>query len=134
NKASLYKICFEGLMLGVIVFGSAILGYYIHDVDNAKYAQTFAFMVLAFSQLFHAWNFRSLSQSIFSLKTKNPIFIIYFIISFLVQLIILFIPICQKYFNLAKLSFWDINIIMFLSFIPIFIIELYKKYLKYKLI
>nr|QOX89565.1 cation transporting ATPase C-terminal domain-containing protein ['Parthenium hysterophorus' phyllody phytoplasma] len=51
----------------------------------------------------------------FSLKTKNPIFIIYFIISFLVQLIILFIPICQKYFNLAKLSFWDINIIMFLS-------------------
>ncbi|XKW59138.1 cation-translocating P-type ATPase [Candidatus Phytoplasma australasiaticum] len=134
NKASLYKICFEGLMLGVIVFGSAILGYYIHDVDNAKYAQTFAFMVLAFSQLFHAWNFRSLSESIFSLKTKNPIFIIYFIISFLVQLIILFIPICQKYFNLANLSFWDINIIMFLSFIPIFIIELYKKYLKYKLI
>ncbi|WP_420914571.1 cation transporting ATPase C-terminal domain-containing protein [Candidatus Phytoplasma australasiaticum] len=45
----------------------------MHDVDNAKYAQTFAFMVLAFSQLFHAWNFRSLSESIFSLRSFGPL-------------------------------------------------------------
>nr|QOX89467.1 cation transporting ATPase C-terminal domain-containing protein ['Parthenium hysterophorus' phyllody phytoplasma] len=61
---------FRRFDVGRYCFGSAILGYYIHDVDNAKYAQTFAFMVLAFSQLFHAWNFRSLSQSIFLLKQK----------------------------------------------------------------
>ncbi|MDV3166105.1 MAG: cation-transporting P-type ATPase ['Waltheria sp.' little leaf phytoplasma] len=130
NKSIIYKIFLEGLMLGIIVFGSAILGYYMHSVDNIKYGQTFAFMVLAFSQLFHAWNFRSLSKSIFSIKTKNNLFIIYFIISFLIQFIILFIPICQKYFNLANLSFLDIIIVIIISLIPILVVELFKKYFK----
>ncbi|MDO8064111.1 cation-translocating P-type ATPase [Candidatus Phytoplasma bonamiae] len=130
NKSIIYKIFLEGLMLGIVVFGSAILGYYIHSIDNFKYGQTFAFMVLAFSQLFHAWNFRSLSKSIFSIKTKNNLFIIYFVISFAIQFIILFIPVFQKYFNLAKLSFWDISIIIVISLIPILIVELFKKYFK----
>ncbi|MDO8023767.1 MAG: cation-transporting P-type ATPase [Pigeon pea little leaf phytoplasma] len=130
NKSTIYKIFLEGLMLGIIVFGSAILGYYSHSIDNFKYGQTFAFMVLAFSQLFHAWNFRSLSKSIFSIKTKNNFFIIYFIISFAIQFIILFIPVFQKYFNLAKLSFWDISIIIVISLIPILVVELFKKYFK----
>ncbi|MFW8664540.1 cation transporting ATPase C-terminal domain-containing protein, partial [Candidatus Phytoplasma citri] len=130
NKSIIYKIFLEGLMLGIIVFSSAVLGYYIHSFDNIKYGQTFAFMVLAFSQLFHAWNFRSLSKSIFSIKTKNNLFIVYFIISFLIQFIILFIPICQKYFNLAKLSFFDIIIIIIISLIPILVVELFKQYFK----
>ncbi|WP_374695352.1 cation-translocating P-type ATPase C-terminal domain-containing protein [Areca yellow leaf disease phytoplasma] len=58
NKKTYQKIILEGFLIGLLAFVASLIGYYNHDEsDKIRYAQTFAFMVLAFSQLIHVWNF-----------------------------------------------------------------------------
>ena len=66
------KIAFQGLLLGLISFGAYTIGWYLESsplrADKMMTAQTMTFIVLALSQLAHAFNVRS--QTFFYLQIK----------------------------------------------------------------
>ncbi|MDV3198096.1 MAG: cation-transporting P-type ATPase [Vigna little leaf phytoplasma] len=126
------KIIFEGLMIGILTFCASFVGYKKYNNQNI-YGQTFAFMILCFSQLFHVFNLRHFKKSIFQLPL-NLYLIISFLISVLLQIIIFIIPFFRNKFRLANLILVDFIIIFLFSITPLIIIEIKKMINKNKIL
>ncbi len=123
------KIAFQGLLLGLISFGAYTIGWYLESsalrADKMMTAQTMTFIVLALSQLAHAFNVRSQTSSIFKLKRNKYIYYALFA-SLALQLIVVFLPFTREIFGITTLSIDKWLIIIGLVSLPIVIVELSK--------
>lgn len=123
-----FKIAWQGIMLGILSFLAFVIGYYIHEGTQTQKllnASTITFMVLAISQLFHAFNAKSQTKSIF--KTKiNKYLIGAFIISLLLQLLTISFAFTRNLFDLSSLNLIEWLIVVGLSVTPVIVIEIYK--------
>jgi Ca2+-transporting ATPase len=88
-------------------------------------AQTMTFIVLALSQLAHAFNVRSQTTSLFKLKRNKYIYYA-LLASLSLQLIVVFLPFTQNIFGITSLSFDKWLIILGLVLLPIIIVEISK--------
>jgi Ca2+-transporting ATPase len=123
------RIGLQGLMLGLISFAAYIIGWFLEPsaVREVKMitAQTMTFIVLALSQLAHAFNVRSELYSIFKLKRNK--FIFYALgASVTLQLLVVFIPFTRDVFGITSLPFNYWFIIIGLVLLPILIMESIK--------
>jgi P-type Ca2+ transporter type 2C len=121
------RIMFRGLTLGLISFLAYYIGWtFTQDpAQRMMTAQTMAFMVLALSQLVHAFNVRSEKRSIFQLPV-NRAMMIAFLISATLQLSIVFISGTRHLFGIVMPSVQLWLIIIFLSLSPLLISEIQK--------
>ena len=134
------NIAWQGLMMGILAISAYLIGYYMtlnnypgDYVEAHGEAQVMTFMVLALSQLFHAFNVRSETYSIFQMK-PNKMLIGAFFISFALQMSVVFIPGIQNAFineghGLNGLAFpngieWVI--IFALAVMPVVVVEIVK--------
>lgn len=123
-------ILLQGMMIGLITFVAYIIGYFQHydaSLPNASivaqdYAQTLTFMVLALSQLVHAFNVRSRRHSIFKLKI-NKFLILAFFASLSLQLLTVVFPFTRSLFGIEMPNFYEWMIIIGLSLIPLVVVE-----------
>lgn len=124
------KVAWQGILIGFITFLAFYIGYLIGDEGNKlQHAQTIGFMVLAISQLFHAFNVRSEKHSTFKLQPNK--FLIYAFIGCLVlQLITVFVPfIANNIFGVDDVLHWqwlDWLVVVGLSVTPLVVVELVK--------
>lgn len=128
------RIVLQGLLLGVISFLAYTIGWYLESspIREAKMltAQTMTFIVLALSQLAHAFNVRSQTFSFLQLKKNKYLYYALFI-SLALMLIVVFVPYTRNIFGITTLSFSKWIIVIALSLLPILIIES-SKFLKHK--
>ena len=90
-------------------------------------ARTAALATLACSQLFHAFNCRSMRESIFKLKfSTNPQLVGAVVLSFLLQMAVIYVPFLQPIFKTQALSPVDLGAIMVFSTLPLWIMEIVK--------
>ena len=117
----------QGVMIGLISFLAYFIGWHTapQGIAPEMSAQTMTFIVLAFSQLIHGFNARSLTQSTFKLK-RNKYIIYAFIASAFLQLVVVFTPFLREVFgiDLPDLTQW--LIIIGLSLLPLLCVEIYK--------
>lgn len=124
-----YTIAWQGIFIGLLTFLAYTIGWFWERQalvsTRIMHAQTMAFMVLALSQLAHAFNARSAKYSVFSLKRSNAMFYA-LAISFSLQLLVVFIPFTRSIFDieLPQLSQWIV--IALLSISPLVVVELQK--------
>ncbi|VEU80783.1 cation-translocating P-type ATPase [Haploplasma axanthum] len=124
------KIAFQGLMIGLLTFAAFIIGWYWGGMpDNyteaSRDASTMAFMVLALSQLFHAFNARSERHSNFKLKVNKKLFYA-FLASFSLQMIVVLTPATRKLFEVSFPTLGQWGVILALSIAPLVIVETIK--------
>ncbi len=123
SNGLIYKIVFEGLLVGLIALGIFIYGSNI-DITIAR---TMTFLTLAFSQLVHSINVRSDDSIIFVKGLFSNKYSLYAILtSVLLQIFIVSVPFTQKLFKVTHLSFNQWIIVLLSSLIPLFVIELIK--------
>lgn len=143
------RILWQGLMIGLLAFLAYYIGYHLADASyyspadlqgfnnadawaKAHTGQTMAFMVLAFSQLFHAFNVRSAKISIFKLPF-NKYLVGSLIICFVLQLLTL-LPGVSGVFDIIVIKQWYLwFIIAGLSLAPVIIVEI-SKFIQRKLV
>ncbi|WP_025724699.1 cation-translocating P-type ATPase [Acholeplasma granularum] len=122
------KVAWQGIMIGFITFLAFFIGYKISG-DNLRHAQTIGFMVLAISQLFHAFNVRSENFSTFSLQ-PNKYLILAFFGCLALQLVTVFVPfIANNIFGVDDVLHWqlvDWLVVVGLSVLPLLVVELVK--------
>ena len=139
-----FKIVFEGFMIGALALIAYSVGYFYYDVP-AIYAsltgniindspssyipwvgRTMSFAVLSLSQLFHAFNMRS-ERSISTIGLFSNMKLVYsFIICSLLQISVITIPALAKIFQVVPLALRQWALVIFLSFVPIIVVELQK--------
>ncbi len=138
-----FKIIFEGFMIGSLALTAFIIGfqYYdkltlLHSLANQKESpgiytpwigRTMAFAVLSLSQLFHSFNMRSEnSLSEIGLFTNKKLVLSFLVCAFL-QIIVITVEPLAKIFQVVSLNARQWAIVLFLSMVPIIIVEFQKK-------
>lgn len=90
-------------------------------------ARTATFVVLACSQLFHALNCRSQTESLFKIGILTNIkLVLAAVISFLLQMMVIYVPFLQTIFKTESLRFIDWFMVVAFSSLPLWAMELIK--------
>ncbi|MBH1940678.1 calcium-translocating P-type ATPase, PMCA-type [Mobilitalea sibirica] len=142
-----FQILFEGILIGSLALTAFVIGYRYYDMPallksltnqvdtNAMpgsyvpwVGRTMAFAVLGLSQLFHSFNMRSrrsLSEiGLFS----NPKLVISFLICSFLQVTVISVPFLSRVFQVVPLNLRQWALVLLLSFTPIVVVELQKKF------
>ncbi|MGA2914493.1 MAG: calcium-transporting P-type ATPase, PMR1-type [Sedimentisphaerales bacterium] len=102
--------------------------YYIEEGKNLGRARTAAFIVLSCSQLFHSFNCRSMTESLFKIGLfTNKSLILATFISFLLQMMVVYTPFIQKVFKTEMLGIFDWVLVIVISSFPLWAMEIVKK-------
>jgi P-type Ca2+ transporter type 2C len=112
-----------------IAFCSLFAFVYVLFIEKEplETARTAAFIVLACSQLFHSFNCRSQTESLFTLGIfTNKKLIGAFLVSFFLQIVVIYVPFLQKIFKTVPLSLFDWVLVLALSSFPLWAMEAVK--------
>jgi len=95
--------------------------------EGIERARTAAFVVLACSQLFHAFNCRSRTESLFKIGVfTNDKLLLATGISFVLQMAVVYTPPLQMVFKTLPLSLLDWVLVVGLSSMPLWAMEIFK--------
>ena len=90
-------------------------------------ARTGAFIVLSCAQLFHAFNCRSMTRSLFKLGIFTNIKLVYAsFASFFLQVIVINVPFLRTIFKVEQLSLLDWALVLVISSFPLWAMEIVK--------
>ncbi|MDD5431859.1 MAG: calcium-transporting P-type ATPase, PMR1-type [Candidatus Omnitrophica bacterium] len=96
-------------------------------------ARTAAFIVLSCSQLFHSFNCRSVTESLFKLGVgTNMKLVVATLVSFCLQMAVVYIPFLQKVFKTEALGIFDWALVIVISSLPLWLMEIWKIFMPKK--
>ncbi|MFP4101174.1 cation-translocating P-type ATPase [Coleofasciculus sp.] len=122
-------IVWIGLLLGLVLL---VVDYHYWFTGQAAW-QTMVFSILAFSRIGLAQSMRSERESIFRLNLlSNKPLLGAVVLTFLLQLAVVYVPFLQDIFNTTGLSLYDLGISLAMSTIVIWAMELDKGLRRYK--
>ena len=99
------------------------------EKEGIERARTAAFIVLACSQLFHSYNCRSMSESLFKIGIlTNKKLILATSVSFVLQMAVVYVPFLQKVFKTEALGVFDWVMVVVISSFPLWAMEAVKMF------
>ncbi len=116
----------QGLFIAVCTLAAFIFVLFV-EKEGIVRARTAAFIVLACSQLFHAFNCRSMTESLFKIGIMtNKKLIAATGISFILQMAAVYLPFAQKIFKTESLGPVDWIFVIGVSSLPLWLMEFWK--------
>jgi Ca2+-transporting ATPase len=98
------------------------------EKEGISRARTAAFIVLSCSQLFHSFNCRNFTESLFKIGVfTNKKLILATGISFLLQMVVIYVPFLQRIFKTQALGIFDWLLVIIISSFPLWAMEVFKK-------
>lgn len=123
-------IIWVGLLMSFGTLGVMAWGLKYDDLDHAR---SMVFFTLAGFQMFHVMAIRSERESIFTLGLlSNKALLGAVVLTFILQLMITYIPILQRIFKTAPLSAIELFICVTISFSVFIAVEVEKAYFRRK--
>jgi Ca2+-transporting ATPase len=117
----------QGAFIAVCSLSAFGFVLFVED-EGINRARTAAFIVLACSQLFHSFNCRSMTESLFKIGIfTNKKLVIATFVSFLLQMAVVYVPFLQKVFKTTPLGMADWVFVISISSFPLWAMELLKK-------
>ncbi len=130
KKKSIFSggMVFNILIEGALIAGLALFAYnYANKAYNSlTVSRTFAFCVLAMSQLIHSFNMHSEKPMLFGGIVTNKLLIFSLVFGGMLQLMLVTYPPAANMFGMAVLNWSQIKIIAMLSVVPLVIFEAAK--------
>ena len=119
----------EGIMIGCLTLFSFSLGNKLYGLEVGR---TMAFVSLGMLELVHSFNIKS-EQSILKIGLfENKFLIVSFILGTILQIGVVVNPIISSYFKVVPLNGIQWILTFTISILPIFIIEIQKKFNEFK--
>lgn len=126
----------NGLGLNVVIHGALIAGitlaaYFVGSALEggalqSEQGMTMAFVAMSMTEIFHAYNARSMNQSIFRLKTHNKVLFAAMLTSLALTTAVVYIPWLNTAFGFVSISATEYFISLALAFAIIPLVELHK--------
>ena len=105
------RIILQGCMQTILVMATYLLGFHVMSAENHEVGVTMAFISLAAIQLFHAYNMRALSHSLFSRPLlANRMMNVAFVIGAVLIAIIMVIPGLRDMFGAVALNWQQLAV------------------------
>ena len=123
---------FQVVWQGALITLGALLMYLaarqgLIEPDSPEHAQTMLFTTVVLAQLLHAFNFRSLTRTVFSAESfKNRWLNLAFLGSISLHLLVVYVPFMQRVFHTQPLDAADWGAVILAALIPIALIDATK--------
>ena len=130
EKGMIYRIVLHGLFISAAAWAAYLIGTFCFAHDHMQ-AMTMTFIVLSVSQLAHALNQRSNTDSIFKPgQGHNKFLFIALAASAAIVAVVVFIPPLQGFFNLTDLTWKEWLVSLALSLFPLIAVEISKIFIR----
>lgn len=116
----------NGILIGGLTLFAFKLGEHLY-MNSLVHAQTLAFVVLSFSQLFFSLSMRNKEKPLLKIGLFTNKYLVYSILlGFIIQFLIINIPFFARVFNVFSLTFRDWSLVIFISLISFILNEIFK--------
>lgn len=133
TRPMVFTMLVQGSFIAFCSLLAFVLVFFVENEDIGR-ARTAAFIVLACSQLFHSFNCRSATESVFKLGLlTNKKLIAACGVSFLLQMAAVYLPFAQKVFKTEPLGLFDWVMVVAISSLPLWAMEAWKAIRKTRL-
>ncbi len=127
-------LSFDIMFQGFIIAAITVLSYFVgHRLDSGSWAiaessagMTMAFLTLSIVEIFHSFNMRSRTQSLFCLKKQNLLLWGTLVVSLLITAAVIFIPVLNKAFSFQPITITEYLVALGLAFAIVPIVEIEK--------
>ncbi|MDR1669223.1 MAG: cation-translocating P-type ATPase [Oscillospiraceae bacterium] len=118
-----FGVIYQGIFVALLTVAS----YKIVDQwHNHDYAMTAAFLTMSMCEIFHSYNMRSQTQSVFTLKKANKMLLGAMLLSLVLTLTVIYVPFLAGIFSLQPLSVRELAVALGLSVSIIPLVEAVK--------
>jgi len=125
---------FQGFVIALLTLAAYFVGHYMEsgvwEVAESADGMTMAFLALSLLEMFHSFNMRSRTDSVFKLKTKNVFLTASLCMSFVLTTAVIYVPFLREAFHFEFISFKEyvVAVLIAVSIIPIMeILKLIKR-------
>ena len=130
EKGTVWRIALHGLFITLASWAAYLIGTYCFAQSHAE-AMTMTFLVLSASQLLHALNQRSNTESVFRRgQGQNPYLFGAMAVSFAIVLVVMLVPPLRSFFSLAALTWQEWLVSIALSLFPLAAVEISKIFIR----
>ena len=130
ERGMIYRIALHGLFISAASWAAYLIGKHCFEHDHVQ-AMTMTFLVLSFSQLSHALNQRSNTDSVFKGgQGHNKFLAVALTASAAIVLLVALVPPLQGFFNLTDLNWQEWLISLALSVFPLVAVEISKIFIR----
>ena len=130
SSTSGFDIAFQGLVIAAITVFSYFAGHRMESgtwaIAESSAGMTMAFLTLSMIEIFHSFNMRSRSRSLFSLKKQNLWLWGTLAFSLLVTAAVIFVPFLNRAFSFQPVSITEYLAAMALALAVIPVVETEK--------
>lgn len=127
NKEMIIGIAFQSIAIAIASLSAYWWGIYRYGLDNILEARTIAFATLITAELLRAYSTRSTHFTLFEIGVFSNKTLVYGTsFSFLLMLLVIYIPFLNPVFHTFPLGFTDWEIILSFAFIPLIVGEITK--------
>ncbi len=124
----------QGVFIAACSLGAFALVLYV-EKEGIERARTAGFIVLSVSQLFHSFNCRSLTESLFKIGPfTNRSLLAATGISFALQMAVVYAPPLQTIFKTEPLGPFDWVLVIVISSLPLWGTEIYKAFRRLRVV
>jgi Ca2+-transporting ATPase len=125
-----FDVAFQGVLITIITLASYFVGYFREfgsfGIGHSEEGMTMAFLTLSLVEIFHSYNMRSRILSVFQMKNQNLWLLGAMGGSFVLTMLVLFVPFLRTAFGLVSISAVELAISVGLALIIIPIMEIVK--------
>ncbi len=125
-----FDVAFQGVLITIITLASYFIGYFREfdkfGIGHSEEGMTMAFLTLSLVEIFHSYNMRSRILSVFQMKNQNLWLLGAMGGSFVLTMVVLFVPFLRTAFGLVPISVQEIAISVGLALIIIPVMEIVK--------
>ncbi len=125
-----FDVIFQGAVIAALTMISYFAGYRIENgiwgIAESAAGMTMAFLTLSMIEIFHSFNMRSRTRSLFCLKKQNKWLWGTLVLSVLITTAVIFVPFLNSAFSFQPISFTEYAVAMGLAFAVIPIVEIEK--------
>ena len=123
-------VVYQGIMVALLTLAAYFIGFEMENgywgIGQSNDGITMAFLTLSMAEMFHAFNLRSRSRSVFAVKKQNWILWGAFGISLALTTLIIFVPALSGIFGLTPITIAEYFTAMGLAFLVVPIVEAVK--------
>ena len=124
------NIAYQGALVTLLVMVSYFLGHFMETgtfvIENSAHGMTMAFLTLSMAEIFHSFNMRSRTESIFALPKQNKMLLLAGLGSLVATTLVCEIPFLASAFGFASVDFTEYLVAIGLGILVIPVVEIVK--------
>lgn len=123
-------VLFQGLAVSIITLAAYFIGHFMEsgvwEFTNSADGMTMAFLTMSMAEIFHSFNMRSRTQSIFHTKSHNKFLWGAMVLSLVLTTAVIYIPFLNNAFQFESINFAEYAVAMVLALMMIPLVEMQK--------